>query len=140
MQNLERCEDAHLVGYATEAEILNLSTTSIHAENSASTFNPDMGKVGYARSQVSGRNWTISWNAPFSVNGNAVVTGTGYKYNLVGPLPDSYSSLYNQIVTGATQIQVPEWLYEGDYDFTIQPYDATHGVGFSNTFRFSDRA
>jgi hypothetical protein len=116
--------------------LLQLPHVSILEANAASTFNPNMGRVADAWSLVSGRNWTIKWNAPVSINGNAVVTGSGFKYNLVGPIPGHYSSLYNQIVTGAHQINVPYWLFEGDYKFTIQLYDPSAGVSYTTTFHF----
>jgi hypothetical protein len=135
----DRCPH-HCDFLKTQNELLQMPHVSILEANSVSTFNPHMGQVAYARSMVSGRSWTIKWNALVSFNGNVVVAGSGYKYNLVGPIPGHYSSLYNQIVTGgARQIDVPYWLFEGDHEFTIQPYDPSTGVGYPSKFRFSNR-
>jgi hypothetical protein len=127
-----------LVGYQTEEQMLDMTPSAIHAASAQSTFNPNMGQVQYARSIVDGRDWTIEWHAPVSVNGGSVVSNSGYKYNLVGPKPKPISSLYDQVVTGATSVSIPQWLYEGIYEFTIWPYDATNGVGYPNTFVLSN--
>ncbi|ELR13813.1 uncharacterized protein ACA1_076660 [Acanthamoeba castellanii str. Neff] len=128
----------HCNFYKTQNKLLQLPHVSILEANTASTFNPNMGQVADAQSLVSGCNWMIKWNAPVSINRNAMVTRSGFKYNLVGPIPGHYSSLYNQIVTSMHQINMPYWLFKGDYKFTIQPYDPSAGVGYTTMFCFSN--
>jgi hypothetical protein len=90
--------------------------------------NPGLGAVNNIRSIVDGRNWTIRWDPP----SDKTIATDSYQFNLIGPQPDTISSLYGQIVRG-TQFQVPDWLYEGTYQFTIWPYDARHGKGIARS-------
>jgi hypothetical protein len=95
-----------------------------------------LGAVSRLASSVNGRDWRITWDPATKLDPNAIPTNT-YMVDVVGPRPYKVSSLYNQKVTG-THYDVPQYLFEGEYDVTVWPYDAKYGKGLPKSGRFKN--
>ncbi|BBI30274.1 hypothetical protein QKT49_gp134 [Acanthamoeba castellanii medusavirus] len=98
--------------------------------------NYSLGSVSRLASSVNGRDWRITWDPATKLDPHAIPTNT-YIIDVVGPRPYKVSSIYNHQVTG-THYDVPQYLFEGEYDVTVWPYDAKYGKGIGKSGRFKN--